>query len=171
MTAETTADGHHIVVDGRRWRATDPAIPEAFRQELVNELMAARRAVRDADGDAGERAARQRVQDAKVALGERGDPWWDPPTTEGLVTRAAAAARALLRHRAESSSICPSDVARIVGGDDWRDRLPSVRNTLWDLVDDDVLRATQGDDELSSREEVRGPIRLRRGPAFPGTTR
>ena len=25
---ERTPDGHHIVVNGRRWRATDPLIPE-----------------------------------------------------------------------------------------------------------------------------------------------
>ena len=24
---ETTDDGHYVVIDGRRWRATDPAIP------------------------------------------------------------------------------------------------------------------------------------------------
>ncbi len=34
-----------IVVDGRRWRATDPSIPEPFRREFVNELMAAWRDV------------------------------------------------------------------------------------------------------------------------------
>lgn len=28
---EHTPDGHHIVVDGRRWRATDPLIPDEFR--------------------------------------------------------------------------------------------------------------------------------------------
>ena len=37
-----------IVIDGRRWRTSDPRIPANLRQELVNELMAARRAVRDA---------------------------------------------------------------------------------------------------------------------------
>ena len=31
---ESTDDGRFIVVDGRRWRATDPAIPEARRDEL-----------------------------------------------------------------------------------------------------------------------------------------
>ena len=36
---------HFIEIDGRRWRATDPAIPEPFRKELVDELMRARRAV------------------------------------------------------------------------------------------------------------------------------
>lgn len=43
---EHTADGHHVIIDGRRWRATDPSIPERFRQELVDELMSARRAVK-----------------------------------------------------------------------------------------------------------------------------
>lgn len=39
--------------------------------------MSARRAVRDARDDEGKiRAARDRVQAAKVALGERGPVWW-----------------------------------------------------------------------------------------------
>ena len=39
--------------------------------------MAWRRAVRDAKGTDRERDARDRVQAAKVALGERGTPWWE----------------------------------------------------------------------------------------------
>ena len=40
--------------------------------------MAARRAVRDARGDpAALSAARSQVDEAKVALGERGPVWWD----------------------------------------------------------------------------------------------
>ena len=81
MTPERTPDGRYIVVDGRRWRASDPRLPEARRQELVDELMSARRAVAAAkkSGDAeAERAARDRVHAAKVALGERGKPWWEP---------------------------------------------------------------------------------------------
>ena len=77
---ERTPDGHHVIIDGRRWRATDPSIPEERRQELVNELMSARRAVRAAKraGDEqAERAARDRVHAAKVALGERGPAWWE----------------------------------------------------------------------------------------------
>lgn len=39
--------------------------------------MAARRTVRDARGDnAAIKTARARVDAAKRALGERGDPWW-----------------------------------------------------------------------------------------------
>lgn len=79
---ERTPDGRYIVVNGRRWRASDPGLPEARRQELVDELMSARRAVgaakRAADPEA-ERAARDRVHAAKVALGERGTPWWEEP--------------------------------------------------------------------------------------------
>jgi uncharacterized protein len=82
MAPERTPDGRYIVVDGRRWRASDPGLPEERRQELVDELMAARRAVGAAKraGDAeAERAARDRVHAAKVALGERGTPWWEEP--------------------------------------------------------------------------------------------
>ena len=77
---ERTPDGHYVVIDGRRWRATDPSIPEERRQELVNELMSARRAVgaaKKAGDEDAERAARKRVNAAKVALGERGEPWWE----------------------------------------------------------------------------------------------
>ncbi|MCS7475894.1 hypothetical protein ACFFQW_00090 [Umezawaea endophytica] len=73
-----TEDGHFIVVSGRRWRATDPDIPEAVAAELRKALMAARRdvgrALRAGEDPA---SARARVQVAKVALGERGTPWWE----------------------------------------------------------------------------------------------
>ena len=80
--AELTPDGHHVVIDGRRWRATDPAIPEARRAELTRALMAWRREVRRTKGTPGERAARAGVQAAKVALGERGVPWWEQTEAE-----------------------------------------------------------------------------------------
>jgi hypothetical protein len=77
---ERTPDGHYVIIDGRKWRATDPSIPEERRQELVNELMSARRAVgaaKNAGDDEAEKEARARVHAAKVALGERGEPWWE----------------------------------------------------------------------------------------------
>jgi uncharacterized protein len=80
MEPERTPDGHYVVIDGRRWRATDPSIPEDRRKQLVSELMSARRDVGAAKraGDSGaEAAARARVHSAKVALGERGEPWWE----------------------------------------------------------------------------------------------
>ncbi len=66
---ETTPDGHHVVIDGRRWRATDPAIPEDRRRELTRILMAWRRDVKRTRGTDDEARTRAGVQAAKVALG------------------------------------------------------------------------------------------------------
>ncbi|MDO6414101.1 hypothetical protein Q4F19_06890 [Sphingomonas sp. BIUV-7] len=74
-----TPDGRYIVVRGRLWRASNPHLPTEGRQALVDELMAARRAValaRHAGDGAAEIAAHSAVDRAKVALGERGPPWW-----------------------------------------------------------------------------------------------
>lgn len=79
MTAPVTPDGRYIVVRGRLWRRANPHLPEGERQAHVDALMHARRAVRDAlAGDDAEalRTARTAVNDAKVALGERGPTWW-----------------------------------------------------------------------------------------------
>ena len=112
---ERTPDGHHVVVDGRRWRASDPALPDELRQELVAELMAARRAVRDASDDGATRDARDRVHDAKVALGERGPRWWEPVSTDDVAVRRAATARALARRRGLRVEDVAADVDRCVG--------------------------------------------------------
>lgn len=75
-----TPDGRYFVVRGRLWRCSNPALPEAERARLVSELMQARSAVRRALNHAErdeERAARRRVHTAKLALGERGPPWWN----------------------------------------------------------------------------------------------
>ena len=79
---EVTPDGRYIVIDGRRWRATDPDIPEARRDELTRALMAWRREVRRTRGTEQEAASRAGVQAAKVALGERGTPWWEQSEEE-----------------------------------------------------------------------------------------
>lgn len=74
-----TPDGRYIVVRGRLWRRSNPQLSPQIRQGLVDALMAARRAVRDAlaSGDATAlAAARAKVQAAKVGLGERGPAWW-----------------------------------------------------------------------------------------------
>ena len=73
-----TEDGRYLVIDGRRWRATDPAIPEDRRTELVGILMAWRREVRRTKGTDQEPVSRAGVNATKVALGERGSPpWWE----------------------------------------------------------------------------------------------
>jgi hypothetical protein len=74
-----TPDGRYFVVRGRLWRCTNPALPEDERTRLVDALMKARRAVgsarKKADGQAL-KLARSAVDEAKVALGERGPVWW-----------------------------------------------------------------------------------------------
>ncbi|WP_369051854.1 hypothetical protein [Kineococcus terrestris] len=80
MTDPVTPDGRYLVVRGRLWRRSDPRLDPAERERLVAELMAARRAkgaaLRAGDEEARE-AARERVDAAKHALGERGPVWWD----------------------------------------------------------------------------------------------
>jgi hypothetical protein len=80
-----TPDGRYIVVRGRLWRTANPHLSPAQREALVSELMVARRAVaagrRSRDDDAI-RAARARVQAAKVGLGERGPVWWTDGTPD-----------------------------------------------------------------------------------------
>lgn len=74
-----TPDGRYIIVRGRLWRASNPALPAQVRDDLVKALMQARRQValakRVAD-DGALKAARAAVDAAKRALGERGPVWW-----------------------------------------------------------------------------------------------
>ncbi|QIA03495.1 hypothetical protein [Pseudomonas fluorescens] len=74
-----TPDGRYFVVKGQLWRCSNPSLDEDVRQCLVDTLMAARREVKNAKGsqDASQlKRAREKVQMAKVALGERGPVWW-----------------------------------------------------------------------------------------------
>ena len=75
----STPDKRYLIVNGQLWRCTDPTLDEDTRQRLVHELMDARRAVKAAkahDDPQALKLARQHVQRAKVALGERGPVWW-----------------------------------------------------------------------------------------------
>ncbi len=74
-----TPDGRYLVVRGRLWRTANPALAEQDHDRLVKELMAARRAVAAAlrEGQAPAlKQARNAVDAAKQALGERGPVWW-----------------------------------------------------------------------------------------------
>ncbi len=156
-TAEVTPDGRFLIIKGRKWRASDPAIPPKLRQELVDELMAARRAVKAREDD-----ARVRVNDAKIALGERGQPWWEESESAAFEERISATIRALLRKRVDSS-ICPSEVARIVRGDGdaWRESMGEVRRVAAEMASRGELVATQKGTSVEA-DNARGPIRLNR---------
>ncbi|WP_062231343.1 hypothetical protein [Aureimonas sp. N4] len=79
MRYPETPDGRYFVVRGRLWRLSNPVLSGDKRDALVKNLMAARRAValsrRKGDGD-GLADAREAVDRAKRALGERGPVWW-----------------------------------------------------------------------------------------------
>jgi hypothetical protein len=72
-----TPDKRYFVVRGRLWRLSNPFLDPETHAGLVRELMSARRAVRDATSPTARTDARVRVDAAKRALGERGDPWWN----------------------------------------------------------------------------------------------
>lgn len=76
----TPPDGRYVVINGRKWRTTDPLIPDERRSELQSILMAWRRDVKRTQGAPPE--SRAGVQAAKVALGERGTPWWEQTDDE-----------------------------------------------------------------------------------------
>ncbi|PQO99154.1 hypothetical protein C5614_08610 [Massilia phosphatilytica] len=74
-----TPDGRYFVVAGRLWRMSNPDLDPATRQALVDRLMRARRQVGVAKKSSDpvlERQARDEVDAAKHALGERGPVWW-----------------------------------------------------------------------------------------------
>lgn len=80
-----TPDGRYLIVRGRLWRTSNPKLPDAERQRLVDALMDARRAVnhaRHADDADALAQARSAVDAAKHALGERGPVWWTDGTPD-----------------------------------------------------------------------------------------
>ena len=67
----------------------------------------------------------------------------------------------LLAHRAEAATICPSEAARAVGGEQWRDQMDAARRAARRLVAAGSVDITQGG-EVVDPSTVRGPIRIRR---------
>jgi hypothetical protein len=90
---------------------------------------------------------------ATAALGE------DPPTT-----RLRAAILALARHRGPAASICPSDAARAVGGENWRQLTAQSRTIALTLAGDGDVEILQRGAVVDPGQPVRGPIRIRVKP-------
>jgi hypothetical protein len=75
--------------------------------------------------------------------------------------RLRAAILALARERAPAKTICPSDAARAVGGDQWRDLMKQARDTARDLASAGEVEIMQRGEVLDPRAQWRGPIRIR----------
>jgi hypothetical protein len=67
----------------------------------------------------------------------------------------------LLDRRAPTSTICPSDAARAVGGEDWRGLMDASRGSAARLVARGEVEITQGGEPVDLAT-ARGPIRIRR---------
>jgi hypothetical protein len=67
----------------------------------------------------------------------------------------------LTRERGPAKSICPSDAARAVGGDDWRDLMEQARDVARDLARTGDVEITQSGDVVDPDATWRGPIRIR----------
>ncbi|MFL2000297.1 DUF3253 domain-containing protein [Microbacterium sp. A1-JK] len=78
-----------------------------------------------------------------------------------------AAILGLLAHRAATSTICPSEAARVVGGEQWREQMDAARAAAARLEAAGVVDITQRG-EIVDPATARGPIRIRRRPAATG---
>src|SRR5689334_5682648 len=85
----------------------------------------------------------ERVTDFVSRAAESG---FTPVVSEQL----RAAILELARERGPSKTICPSDAARAVGGDDWRDLMEQARDAAREL-------ARAGEVEITQRGEVLDP--------------
>jgi hypothetical protein len=66
----------------------------------------------------------------------------------------------LVQQRGPSKTICPSEVARHLGGETWRDLMPTVRAVGTQLVDEGKIVTLQKGNVVDPRQ-VKGPIRYR----------
>jgi hypothetical protein len=67
----------------------------------------------------------------------------------------------LLAARAATSTICPSDAARAVGDENWRDLMEPARKAARRLVDAGEVEITQGGSVVEP-STAKGPIRIRK---------
>ncbi|MCW2511501.1 MAG: hypothetical protein JWR11_543 [Mycobacterium sp.] len=75
--------------------------------------------------------------------------------------RLRASILELARERGPSKSICPSDAARAVGGEGWRDLMDQARDTARELARSGDVVVTQRGETLDPDAEWHGPVRIR----------
>lgn len=79
-------------------------------------------------------------------------------TSAGLAQLRSEILR-IAEHRGTDKTLCPSEAARSIGGENWRELMPEARRVAFVLAREGAVQVTQRGEEVS--EGVRGPIRIR----------
>lgn len=66
----------------------------------------------------------------------------------------------LSRGRGPDKTICPSDAARAIDGDNWRELMEQARDAARELAREGRVVITQGGKPVDPDSEWRGPIRI-----------
>ncbi len=98
---------------------------------------------------------------AAEGSGPAADPGKAALGNGSVANRLRAAILALAHHRGPDSSICPSDAARAVGGDDWRELTEQSRGIAFTLARGGEVEITQRGAVVDPDQPARGPIRIR----------
>ena len=101
---ERTDDGRYVVVDGRRWRTADPALPDDVRARLLHHLGVARSGVRTAGRAGDEPRSPPRAPGCswrRPAWGSGATAWWEQSDDDARRTRWEAALRDLAAEPAD----------------------------------------------------------------------
>ena len=83
------------------------------------------------------------------------------PPPDDVDRRLESSIVALLDKRARTSTICPSDAARDVDAEGWRDLMEPARQAAARLVERGVVVITQGG-RVVDLATAKGPVRIRR---------
>ena len=89
-----------------------------------------------------------------------------PPVSRSTDESLERAILTLIAARPPGATICPSEAARAVGGDQWRSLMPPVREAAGRLVARGDIVVTQGG-QVVDGSTAKGPIRLRRAQPAP----
>ena len=84
-----------------------------------------------------------------------------PPSVSATDRELERVVLALQASRADGATICPSEAARAVGGEDWRPLMEPARAAARRLVAAGEVEITQGG-AVVDPSTARGPIRIRR---------
>ncbi len=75
--------------------------------------------------------------------------------------RLKSAILALAEQRGPGSSTCPSDAARAIGGENWRELMDEARGIARELAKSGSVQITQRGNVVDPDTAWRGPIRIR----------